>query len=484
MHIGRLSFASARHASSSRTCPSSGMTPQSTAHSSSQAHRVSLPGQRCSSARCCFDVDRDDRLGDAASRRCRTARHSFPKFTRDSGQPPPKRVRRRRWSTCGLARQFTFEDHGDAVEHGRAQSRRHRGRQATDYAAQAQLLERHGRNPELRADAGRHATACSHRRRPVVLRPHRSGHRRRASDSRPATWSSRDWPEQTYHVKSAMRLPADARDLLRAGRSRVAGDRRLHRHLPPVQGRTRAEGPTSASSRDGRRQRVSISGNLRARCSGCPTGSRSPTRRRGSTAARAVQLPDGAARRARTPAHATFDATTRTSISRRSPTSLELKASVSPAARRAEPPRVAARPVRDRHRGDGESRVDAAAGRRADARRACRSSAIEARRSGSASCGARSTTRSAAEPCRSRRRLHLPLRSRRGSTSAPSRFATPTHVRGVRGAHRVGRRLAHPVSRDERRLAGERSPARRHDDRVRLVRPTRFRSAAAASSTA
>ena len=47
------------------------------------------------------------------------------------------------------------------------------------------------------------------------------------------------------------------------------------------------------------------------------------------------------------------------------------------------------------------------------------------------------------------------------------RFATETHARGVRGRDRVGRELRVPLPRDEPRLAGERSGAGRHPDRLR-----------------
>ena len=62
---------------------------------------------------------------------------------------------------------------------------------------------------------------------------------------------------------------------------------------------------------------------------------------------------------------------------------------------------------------------------------------------------------------------HLHFRSRLGEDRRqPLRDAQD--LRRVRGPHRVGRAVDDPLSRDQRRLARERSPAGRHHDGVRI----------------
>jgi hypothetical protein len=66
----------------------------------------------------------------------------------------------------------------------------------------------------------------------------------------------------------------------------------------------------------------------------------------------------------------------------------------------------------------------------------------------------------------------------------PSRVATPETYVEFEGRTAYGERVALPVPRDERRLAGERPAAGRAPDRLRGADVARFRSAGTARSTA
>ena len=92
---------------------------------------------------------------------------------------------------------------------------------------------------------------------------------------------------------------------------------------------------------------------------------------------------------------------------------------------------------------------------------------------------ARSATTRRCTPLADRRRRHLRVRSRGDPLRAEPR-PHRRHLRRVRRRHRLRRAIEDAVPRHQPQLAGERSLARRHHDRVRRADAARFRSTASA----
>ena len=83
---------------------------------------------------------------------------------------------------------------------------------------------------------------------------------------------SAEWPEMFYQVKSRIQFPRMREIFFARDKFSLFGEGALHRHVPSVQGRPRAEG--RLLQRAGRRERLPLSRTWRARWSGCAIGSR------------------------------------------------------------------------------------------------------------------------------------------------------------------------------------------------------------------
>ena len=180
-------------------------------------------------------------------------RHSFPRFAAGSSRAAP--VHDHDAVRACVARRLHARRPRHALEHGGAQSGRHR-RQGQRLPGTGQLLGRHGHDPELRADVGRHEGLLPDRRQPAPLRPDRAADRRR-----------RNPPHRRRGRRAVARaalpgalpgaLPAHAGDLLRPRDLQPVRRRGLHGHVPPLQGGARTEG--RVHERGGRRERVPVS---------------------------------------------------------------------------------------------------------------------------------------------------------------------------------------------------------------------------------
>ena len=253
----------------------------------------------------------------------------------------------------------------------------------------------------------------------------------------------------------------------------------------PVANGPRAQGHVSAARPRGR-ERLPIRQPAAARCAGCPKRSRSATPRPASTAAPRVSV-TGWPRLACSGVRA--DGHLRRGLRGRGPRHLhELSRDGGAAARRQAPRGATSSSGRSADsrtaRGHGDVRVEPPPGVTVMTRNLPAGPVADA---GHRAPDAR------AEPFSN----HTPHRAgadwRRSSTTptvrtrieiAPSRLATTDTYVEFQGTHRVRRPVADPVSRHERRLAGERPSARRHHDRLRRRGPTRSRSAVTAPSTA
>ena len=223
----------------------------------------------------------------------------------------------------------------------------------------------------------------------------------------------------------------------------------------------------SSRARSRARWRASTPGAFRicaARCCGCRIDSRSPTRRRGSTAAPrgsiTAMAPLGSA-------DARARALGRRLQGRRSRAAHRLprdrRAFVSPAAQPAATARLAARQVVGRSAAKGEVIAEAPAGAALMTRAV--PAALAAERGPAAGGGPVQPAR-AARLRAGRRRDRLRARSRMDHARTEL-GGDAEDLRRVRGTDGVRRAVAHSVSRHQPRLAGERSRARRHHDRVR-----------------
>ena len=268
------------------------------------------------------------------------------------------------------------------------------------------------------------------------------------------------WPEQTLRGEVARRLSAHARDLLRRRAVAALRRRRLQRHVPSVQGRTRSvravQPATLAGVNDYRFPSLCGVAALDAqRFRGDRTRGSSST---AATPRFAFSIkPLGVRRDA--------DRAVRRDLHRRRSRAalgfLRARAGCgSPAARPAATCSSGRWAAFSEHHGDGQVTVDAAARRRADDRVA-RDGARHRCRSSHARVGA--VRAAAARRSRAdRRRGHVPLRSATTIESTDGRFATErTHVT-FDGSTAWGGDSRLPVPRDERatgRKATRCSPA-------------------------
>ena len=179
----------------------------------------------------------------------------------------------------------------------------YRSEATKDYRGTRDVHERHRQHPVVRAVPHGHGRRVHDRRRQGALRPHGSAERRRATAA-PATSISaagRSRPISCVRASTFRRRRTSSS----TARSSTPPAGRLHRDVPPLQGRPRAEGHVRQPA--GRRERLAVSRTCADRCCGCRIGSRSPTRRASSTAARARfdyrMAPFGQP----TPARATWD---------------------------------------------------------------------------------------------------------------------------------------------------------------------------------
>ena len=288
------------------------------------------------------------------------------------------------------------------------------------------------------------------------------------------------WPEQMLPREVARALPADARDLLEGREVGARRRRRFHGHVPAVQGRPRSERHVQPAAQAGVNDYrfPALYGSLRWTPQAFEVwdaGAGLLRRRRRSSPIRSSR---SASRRGRP-----RDSTRPTSGADLAAfTDFEQLAGVRFARRRdrTHPARVAARPLRRAHGGRARSRSPPPPA-------STLMSAVARRAGGRLATAATSGGRSRRVPLPA----HLPIGGELtfrfgpdevefdGGRFAPSRRTSRSRARR-RGAERP--RIAFHVV--EPRLAGKRRGARRHHDRLRIARPARWRSAAAASSTA
>ena len=274
-------------------------------------------------------------------------------------------------------------------------------------------------------------------------------------------------------------LSANARDLLREGE--LAAGRRgpFRRRVPPVQGRPRSVG--AVQERRSARERPEFSG-----ADGIAPLDARPLRshQRAVQVLRwrdALRLLDFTARQRSADA-----CEIRHEVPGRRPRQLQQHDGMGRhprrgAAFRPHVARLAARPLR---RSDGRRRPDGdAAGRRR--RAAANHSAVDARGSGRATPPVGPLQQRSANPRRRAHRRRPALQALAGvDHDRALGHGDANDVRRLRGAHGVRRPVDDPVPRDQRRLGGERSGARRHHDGVRLRAPPGSPLAARATSMA
>ena len=283
-------------------------------------------------------VGRDDRLEHGASRPFPNGRHNFPKFTRQSAnanraEPLHDDAAER----AGVARAVHLRGSRHAVEHRRAQSRRH-GLPAAD--RDQIICGRAVHSPTARSRSrptSRSAPTCSRGSRstaaivhfdpdrPDQRRAQIGGDRRR----RPGALARADLSDQ-----SNIDFPTQKNIFFHSQTVHGVGQRGLRRHVPPVQGRPRAEGHISPARSPASTLAVPEPARLGALGAG-PAGDHErharSLRRHG-----ALRLPDGAASARRTCRHARPGrGLSRTSTSRAHRLSRDVRACGWRAARRA-----------------------------------------------------------------------------------------------------------------------------------------------------
>ena len=184
-------------------------------------------------------------------------RHSFPKVTPKNPRKGPSTFTTTLRYVLATRGQFTYDDHGDAVEHRRPQP---------DAAAPSQRAdqrlprprhdhERHGADSGVPAVPHGHAVALQPQRRQGALRPHGPRERRRA-DGRDRRRRSRALAGTALPAEVTHRLSDPEGDLLSRAEVRRVGRRGFHRDLSSLQGRARAEGGVCQRPRG--RQRLAV----------------------------------------------------------------------------------------------------------------------------------------------------------------------------------------------------------------------------------
>ena len=430
------------------------------------------PGTRCSAAKCCSTRSRCP-TGRWCSSSGRAARHSFPKFNTGGGSGPRRFVTTMQYVRTRNG-EVTFEDHGtpwSAVA-------RNLDITVTKFAAIAERRRFHGGTIKIqnyvpmsasmkavfRVDGG----IVHFERMDLTDRRRRVDHHRRR---RHRALAGADLPGEI-----GRRLQAHARAVLCERDLHPVGRGALRRRVSSLQRRTVAD--RRFRERRGRpphrRPRLPSFPTCKGKLAGCPNRfdvTDTTTGFYGGTARLKYSIaPLGRPQ----PATRAFDAEWQ-DVDLASYSDFLADGGRAPRRQmeRPQPARLAARPV-PRARGRRLLR-GGSAGRRAGAVRRPR----ERSASGPEQGGAHPPIG------------HLPIAGqvtyrydRDWLEFSDGRFSTPATDVTFSGAHGLGRRLAHSVSCDERRPAGERSRAGRHDDGVRRADQCRSRSAARPSSRA
>ncbi len=324
------------------------------------------------------------------------------------------------------------------------------------------VLERHGRDSAVPADARRHAGLVHHRRRRCAVQPPGSAvgrrenrsHRFRGTDALPRNDVERGVQRE---------LSTDEGDFLREGALACCWRRALRRRLPSLQGRPRSarrfHKPRGARQRDAIPRAEGLvalgAGSLRGHARAVAILRRRDAVRICARAAWAGQASVGDVQHDLRGGGPVL-AGQRHGVARH------------PRRRRAigtDEARVAARPLRGSPR---QRRPRRHAARRRRGAAAHDSAGARARR-GDASAAVGSVQQRPAHPRRRARRRRAALHARpRVDHRRALDDGEPADVRVVRGTHGLWRALGDPVPRDERRLGGKRSGPRRHHDRLRV----------------
>ncbi len=391
-------------------------------------------------------------------------RHSFPKFARERKEPPGTEAVRHHGAVGGRRpRRVLLRGSRRAVVDRRTQSRSHRQEDGW-LRRHGPLHQRHGGDSAVPADADRHGRRLHYRR------PAREVHAAAAPVGRIPLGCDRHGGSvqvagADVEREVGGRLPAHARDLLRA---RAVGARRrgpFHRRVPSVQGRPRAEG--RLHQRGSAREQPQVSAPRRL----AHLGARSVRGHQGlfrllwrqdavhlrpETAGRAAGAADRALRRrvrGCRPRHAGHGVRVDRHQAGRPHVGL-----LAPAMAK----RKICRAARRRGAHGRTCRRRRAAGPRDACRRA------SARRDARAPVGSIQPGPAAARRRACRRRDHVAARAGVDRSVAVV-DGDRAHLRELRGTHCLRRALRDPVPRHEHRLAGKRSRACRHHDRLRLA---------------
>ena len=430
------------------------------------ARRLARLVDRIQRAEIIITVGRDDRLADAGREvgRPDTASRSSP-TTPTQPPPGPKRFTTTLKYLRAWRGQFTYEDHEApwSVVAPNIDSTSATCRSTTARPPSAAARWRFSTT----CRCGRRCAQLRHRRRPdppdriefdtdgAKTRGDRRRRRPRTGRSRPTTSS------RACSFRGCASCSSRTRTWELAGEGDFTGTFHLFKGGHDLAGHVH-ERRRSASTTTGFRS-------CTARCTGRRPARGDQRRRASSTAATRASPSRSAARRRESGRRPGSRRTTRTSTWRRSPTSRAARDCASPAraSRRRE---LLEWPL-------GRSPSTAASGAIWSSRRRPASQPMTASLAAAPEPRRAPIARShewgpfapaaAAAPSADRRRADLSLRSRAGRLRgrAGSRPSAP-HVTFA-GVDRVGRRVAHPVSRDQRRLAGKRSGAGRHHDRLR-----------------
>ena len=210
MHIGRLSVHLWRGRFVVEDLVIEGLTPESRPFLAAKRIDVSMPWSTLFNRRVVFDaIEMTD--WQMYVEMFPDGRAQLPALHAAAARAGRAPGRRRSAVRPRASRRVHLPGSRHAVEHRRAQPRCHRRPAGQRVSRPGQLLERHRQDPELRADARRHANDVPHRGRQGPAEPHRPADRRRRVSSSPAKWTWRAGPSRPTRSSRASTSRACAR---------------------------------------------------------------------------------------------------------------------------------------------------------------------------------------------------------------------------------------------------------------------------------
>ena len=224
-------------------------------------------------------------------------RHNFPKFTRDSKSTGPKRFTTTLRSMLASRGSFTYEDHGTpwGVAARDLRISLSRGVADTAYLGRASFSDSTITIQKYEPFPREHAVAVHHRRIEASLQPDRSRQRRGAVG---AHRRHRHGPLARTDLSDLVedRFSGAEEHLLPSRQVPALGQGRLPRHVPPVQGRARAEGHVQQSAPG--RERLAVPRPARLRAVGAGSDGGDERDEPALWRHRRIRLPAGAAQQA------------------------------------------------------------------------------------------------------------------------------------------------------------------------------------------